>query len=127
MLLSVILDLMTSMFGLAKKTKQEIQQKWNETVETEFKQKFEGLCKVIGQRPFLLYYVTIADFNFTYFCEWLDFVCDNVGVENPLKDYPPLIKLRQNVQALGAIKAFENHSSNQKPIFIPSMIKFLQE
>ena len=71
--------------------------------------------------------MTIADFNFTYFCEMLDFVCDNVGVENPLKDYPPLVKLRQSVLSLGAIKAFEHHSSNQKPLFPAPMVKFLQE
>ena len=106
------------------KTRSELQASWSQTVEKEIRPKLEGFCKILGSRPFFLYYLTYADIFFTYLCEIFDYTASLTGVSNPFNEFAPLIAHRKAVLSLPGIKEYQSHSSNQRPVIPDAFVKY---
>ena len=125
-MMSVCSDLFGTFAQLCGKTRAEVQQAFPDMITNNIRPKLQGFCKILNTRPFLLYYVTVADFYLVYLYDLYDYLAQKCGVQNPFNEFPPLLNLRKNVWALPGIKEFQSHSVNQRPPMPPPMIKFLQ-
>ena len=123
-MLGVLSDLFEFWSKCMGKTKAEIQSSWAASVQSNIRPKLEGFAKIIGTRPFLLYYLSYADILLTYIYELYEHVCQHTGVAHPYHEFPVLMTLRKNVLSLPGIKEFQTHPSNQRPIIPDPFAKY---
>ena len=74
----------------------------------------EAFTTHLGNKPFLMYYVTIADFELAALSLVFDFVEEKTGVESPVKSFPSLIKMINSLKALPGLSQYINSSKGPK-------------
>ena len=120
-MMGVCADLFSAFIaGPFKQNLEELRKGWPQFLEkNNITQKLEGFCKTLGSRPFLLFYLTVADLQLTYMYDFFEYLSQQTGVRNPFADYPPLVNLHRNVWALPGLKGFMIHRLHRKIYTIP--------
>jgi len=86
--------------------------------------KFEQLSKFLGDKEFLLGYLTYADLLAAYYSEWLWALTTSLGVHSPAKDkFFNLATHAANIHKLPGIKE-RAEASQAIPYMPPAMLKF---
>lgn len=128
MLRSVNLDIKTLAFDAFKRTLQDLQQNLAGEYEKSIVPKLEAYVNVLGNRPFVMYYVTIVDFELAWYAHMFDYIEQNTGVKNPFNAFPSLVKMIGHLRSLPGLSQYLNSSKgpNSRPIYPPYLIKFLE-
>ena len=124
-MMGVCADLFSGIASVLGKSKAEVQQVWPGLYEKDIKHRLAGFVKILANRPFLLYYVTVADLFLAYLGDVYEFISVNTGVRNPFADFPQLQNLHKSVWALPGLSQFKTSAANQIPNFPPAFVKFL--
>lgn len=105
----------------------EIQQNLAGKYEQKVVPILEALTTHLSHKPFLMYYVTIADFELAAMSLIFDYVEENTGVVSPIKSFPSLVKMISNLKSLPGLSQYLNSSKgpNSRPVMVPYMIKWL--
>ena len=123
-MISVCNDLFNVWKKMLGKTKEEVYASWDDTVNKEIKPKLEGFCKILGSKPFLLYYISFADIYLYHIADLFELVCHHTGVKHPFKDHPQLVTLRNSISSIPSIKSFISSPSNERDFIRPEWIKY---
>ena len=124
-MMGVCADLFSGIASVLGKSKAEVQQAWPGLYDKDIKHRLAGFVKILANRPFLLYYVTVADLFLAYLGDVYEFISVNTGVRNPFADFPQLQNLHKSVWALPGLSQFKTSAANQIPNFPPAFVKFL--
>ena len=117
-------DIREFALGLVEHTKDEIKAQFEEYAKAKIGFKLQALKKFMGERKFLLGYLTLADFELCYVIEFLDWVCRRCGVRNPFVHFENLSGLVMRVRALDGVKQFCKGPLDRIPWMLPSTVKF---
>lgn len=129
MLRSVNIDIRKFTFGLFERELEDLQANLAGEYEAKIVPKLEGFVTQLGNRPFLMYYVTIADFELAYYSSLFDFIECNTGVQNPINAFPSLVKMINHLRSLPGLSQYLNSSkgpNSRSPLF-PHLMKFIPQ
>lgn len=124
-LTSVLNDLFTCVTTLGNQSRDELVGSFDKWCKDNLFYVLESFVKILANRPFFLYYVTVADFHFAYIAEVLgSYICEQLKLPNPIERYPTLVQQIKNVRALPGLKEYLN-SKDKSLGYFPTKPKFL--
>ena len=129
MLRSVNRDILDFLNKLWFRKLEDLQENLAGEYEAKIVPKLEGLVTQLGNRPFLMYYVTVADFELAVLASGFDYIEQNTGVKSPFNAFPSLVKMINHLRSLPGLGQYLNSSKGpaSRPPLFPHMIAFLPQ
>ena len=128
---SILRDLKSFGFALTSRTGEDLAANLPGEYEKKVVPKLKALSTHLvnggPDRPFLMYYVTIPDFEMTHINDFFAFVEQHTGVENPFNQFPSLAKVCKDVKALPGVSDYLRSSVAERDMLLPSFVKFYKQ
>lgn len=86
-----------------KLTKEDLQESYDEYWQGRLRKHIDSLSAFLGNKKFLMGYVTVADFELVHMIELCDWLSNLSGLDDPFLSTPNLMGLRKNVLRLPGI------------------------
>lgn len=100
-----------------------------ENLEAEFEEKlipkFEKLSQYLGEKPYLMHYITIADFELLWIKEILDIIVFRTGIPCPFSRFHFLTRLVRELRMRPGLKEYFAGETYETKVFLPEHVSWM--
>lgn len=100
---SAIDEIRIFVYDAIKLTREDLQESYEEYWQGRLRKHIDSLSAYLGNKEFLMGYVTVADFELVHMIQLCDWLSNASGLDDPFLSTPNLMSLRKNVLRLPGV------------------------